>query len=33
MSKMLHVRQTHAKIYIHGNDVRLSHTRQGQDVR
>ena len=29
---MFSVRQRNAKIYIQGNDVRLLHGKQGQDV-
>ena len=29
---MFRVRKPHTKIYIHGNDVRLLHGKQGQDV-
>ena len=28
LGKMLRVRQPHVKIYIHGNDMRLSHAMQ-----
>ena len=33
LSKMLCTRQPHARIYIHCDDVRLSHAMLGQDVR